>query len=226
MTSVEDRAIASGGTSGDAVYRMIAIALEERGPSGGTLLDVGCGRGELARSLAPGGFRYVGADVVRHSGFPDGLEFVEVNLDAGRVPLAAGYADAVVCAETIEHVENPRALVRELVRLARPGGSVLVTTPNQLSAASLLCLLARGQFQWFQEAPGLYPAHITALLEIDLRRIASECGLVDVGVAYSGEGRMPFSERAWPGLLRARGGLRGRTFSDNVLVFGTKPAGD
>ena len=222
MTHVEERAIQSGGTSGAAVYRMVTAALDERGLEGGTLLDVGCGRGALYGAIASRSFRYVGADVVRHLGFPSELEFVSANLDGGRVPLSDDAVDVVVCAETIEHVENPRALMRELVRLARPGGWVFVTTPNQLSAASLLCLVARGQFQFFQEAPGLYPAHITALLEIDLRRIALECGLVDVEATYSAAGRVPFSERAWPSIVCASRGVRGRAFSDNVLVCGRK----
>jgi SAM-dependent methyltransferase len=188
----------------------------------GTLLDVGCGTGALASGL-PGDFRYVGVDVVRHLGFPAGRELILGDLDGGRIPCGDATADIVVSAETIEHVENPRALMRELVRVTKPGGWVFVTTPNQLSWASLVCLLARGQFQYFQEAPGLYPAHITALLEIDLRRIAAESGLSEIDVRYSAEGRMPFSPRRWPGALRAPHGLRGRAFSDNVLVFGTKP---
>jgi 2-polyprenyl-3-methyl-5-hydroxy-6-metoxy-1,4-benzoquinol methylase len=44
----------------------------------------------------------------------------------------------VVSIETIEHLENPRALFRELVRALRPRGLLLVTTPNQLSVLSKL----------------------------------------------------------------------------------------
>jgi SAM-dependent methyltransferase len=224
VTDVQARALETHGTSVAAVYRMVRRALDERGIEGGTLVDVGCGQGALHAALGANAFRYVGADVVRHAGYPAELEFLPVNLDAGRVPLPDASCDVVVSAETIEHVENPRALMRELVRLARPGGWVFVTTPNQLSAASLLCLVARGQFQYFQQAPGLYPAHITALLEIDLRRIALESGLVDVDVLYSGAGRMPFSAASWPSLLSAPRGVRGRAFSDNVLVCGRKVA--
>jgi SAM-dependent methyltransferase len=222
MANVVERAIESEGTSNEAVYRLVARALEQHLPKVGTVVDVGCGRGELHAFLRDKAERYLGVDVVRHSGYPKDLALLEVDLDSGRVPLPDASVDAVVSAETIEHVENPRALMRELVRLVRPGGWVFVTTPNQLSAASLLCLLARGQFQYFQQAPGLYPAHITALLEIDLRRIASESGLVDVDVMYSATGRVPFTARSWPAPLGASRGFRGRTFSDNVLVCGRK----
>ncbi|HTQ06054.1 MAG TPA: methyltransferase domain-containing protein [Polyangiaceae bacterium] len=224
MADTRARALESGGSSVDAVRRMVVAALERHGGRAATLVDVGCGRGELLADLGARVERYVGVDVVRHDGFPADRELLTVDVDTGKVPFPDDAADVVVCAETIEHVENPRALVRELVRLARPGGWVFVTTPNQLSVASLSCLVARGEFQYFQAAPGLYPAHITALLEVDLRRILAECGLESVEVAYSGAGRVPFSTRRWPRLLAATNGLRGRSFSDNVLVAGRKPA--
>jgi SAM-dependent methyltransferase len=223
MISVEERAKDSGGASTAAVYGMLAAAIADRGITAGTLVDVGCGNGTFAGELPDGDFRYIGVDVVRHPGFPSDREFVLGNLDEDRVAMADGGADVVVSAETIEHVENPRALMRELVRLVRPGGWVFVTTPNQLSLASLFCLLARGEFQYFQKAPGMYPAHITALLEIDLRRIAEECSLVDIDVLYSASGRVPFTPRPWPRRIAARRGFRGRAFSDNVLVCGMKP---
>jgi SAM-dependent methyltransferase len=204
---------------------MIRRALRASGAPRGTLLDVGCGRGELYGWVRDDCTRYVGVDVVRHEGFPEGAELVLMNLDTGSVPLPDGVADVVVCAETIEHVENPRLLVRDLARLARPGGYLFVTTPNQLSLASVLCLLGRGQFQWFQASPGLYPAHITALLPIDLERIAAECGLEDIAIDYSGTGRVPFSARPWPAGVGAAHGARGRLFSDNVLVRARKPSG-
>ena len=53
--------------------------------------------------------------------------------------------------ETIEHLENPRAFVRKLVRLAKPGGWVVVTTPNQRSLLSLLTLMTKGKFSHFQD---------------------------------------------------------------------------
>jgi SAM-dependent methyltransferase len=221
--TTEGRAIATGGASNDAVHALVVRALETYGTAGGVIVDVGAGRGDLGRLLRGRFTRYVGADVVRHAGFPGDLEFVTTDLDTHRVPLPDGAADVVACVETIEHVENPRALMRELVRLARPGGLVIVTTPNQLSLASTLCLLVRGQFSQFQEGPGLYPAHITALLEVDLRRIAAEAGLEGVDVLYSARGRLPLSPHPWPRWLAAPNGWRGRAFSDNVLVAGRKP---
>jgi SAM-dependent methyltransferase len=165
--------------------------------------------------------RYTGIDVIRYDGFPEEGEFRKVDLDTGRTDLADGSADVVAAVETIEHVENPRSFMRELVRLARPGGWVFVTTPNQLSLLSKISLLTRNEFNAFQERPGLYPAHITALLESDLVRIARECGLVDPVVTYSGSGRIPLTGRSYPAALSRR---LSRPLSDNVLVAARKPA--
>jgi hypothetical protein len=88
---------------------------------------------------------------------------------------------------------------------------------------SKLSLVVKNEFVHFQERTGLYPGHISALLEIDLVRIYREVGLEGIRVRYSGAGRIPLSAAAWPGMLAARHGFRGRAFSDNVLVVGRKP---
>ena len=217
VPTVEERARATGGTSGAPIYEMVARVVKARHAGGGRVLDVGCGTGVLWGHLRDQFDAYGGSDVVRYEGFPEGGEFRAVDMDTGRAPWDDGCADAVVAVETIEHVENPRAFVRELARLARPGGLVVVTTPNQLSWLSLLTLATKGHFNAFAEAPGLYPAHITALLEIDLLRIARECGLADAAIHYTDSGRLPGTGRHWP---RPFGGRR---FSDNLLMVARKP---
>jgi 2-polyprenyl-3-methyl-5-hydroxy-6-metoxy-1,4-benzoquinol methylase len=180
-------------------------------------LDVGCGTGNLWRHAEQAFTEYVGADVIRHESFPAFASFCPVNLDAEAVPLPDGFAEVVAAVETIEHVENPRAFFREMVRLARPGGWVVVTTPNQLSLLSKFTLLFKNQFNAFQD--GCYPAHITALLEVDLRRMAAECGLEQVAVLYSGLGRVAGTGGHFPRWLSR---LCPRALSDNVMVVGKK----
>lgn len=215
-----ERARASGGTSADAILALVEGALAARRAFAGTLVDVGCGTGNFLRATAGRFARAVGVDVVRYPGFPDGCEWVEADLDGERpIPLPAGAADVVVAVETIEHLENPRRFLRELVRLARDGGWVLVTTPNQLSLLSLACLLVKRRFAAFQDVH--YPAHRTALLEVDLRRMAGECALAEVAIVYSGDGRIPGTARHWPGWLARR---FPRALSDNVLLAGRKGA--
>lgn len=216
--NVAERAKQSLDGSSDPVYQMVNRAITQLN-SGGVLVDVGCGSGRLWSFLGDRVDRYSGVDVIRYDGLPDAIEFIPFDLDSGKVSLADGSADIVCAVEVIEHLENPRAFVRELVRLAKPGGFVIVTTPNQLSLLSKLTFILKNQVNAFQEAPGVYPAHITALLEIDLIRIFTESGPSNnIQINYSNCGRMPFTPWHWPKSL----GLGDRSFSDNVLCIGQK----
>ncbi len=205
------------GSSAHPIYEMVAAALRKLPVKGGTLVDVGCGRGALWEHVSDLFGRYVGVDAVRYDGFPAEAELRLCDLNHVRWPLADGGADAVVSLEAIHFLENPRAFVRELTRLAKPGGWVAVTTPNQLNLTSKLYLVFKNQFHWFQEAPGCYPAHITALLEVDLIRIFTEAGLGGLAVHYTNRGRIPLTPWDWPAICR------GRLFSDNFMVVGRKP---
>ena len=211
-TDVEARARLSLGTSAEPIYRTVAALLAER-RAAGVLVDVGCGTGNLRRALGGRFVRYVGADVVRYDGFPADGEFHAVDTATGRVQLDDGVGDVVAAVETIEHVENPRAFARELTRLCRPGQWVVVTTPNQLSLLSKLTLVLRHEFNAFRASS--YPAHLTALLEVDLRRIAGECGWTEVTIRYTGDGRIPGTSRHYPRWLSR---LLPRALSDNVAL--------
>lgn len=214
---LEARARQSLGTSDDAIYRTVADLLDSRGAAG-LLADVGCGTGNLWRALAPRFTRGIGIDAVRYEGLPAGVEFRGADLDRDPLPLGDGDADVVAAVETIEHLENPRAFCRELARVARPGGWVVVTTPNQLSLLSIATLAVKQRFSAFQDTA--YPAHRTALLEIDLRRIAAECGLREIEVRYTARGRAPLSGAHYPGALARR---FPRALSDNVVLIGRRP---
>jgi len=212
-----DRALRSGGTSEPAIYKMVAEALGRAGVTTGKLLDIGCGSGSLYPFVRDRFSCYVGVDLVRYDGFPAEAEWVKANLDQLPFPLASGCADAVVAVETIEHLENPRAFMRELVRLARSGGTVVVTTPNQLSLLSKMTLVLKNRFNAFQDVH--YPAHITALLEIDLIRIATACGLRDLSISFSNSGRIVFTPFRYPHAISKRWQ---RELSDNICLRGIK----
>lgn len=215
VVSVEERARQSRGISNDAILNMVVRTLEQRGISGECLVDVGCGAGNLYPHVRSRFSRYVGVDAVEYEGFPAAAEFCRLDLDSGRLPLPDGTADVVAAIEVIEHLENPREFMRKLVRLAKPGGWILVTTPNQLSWLSLMTLLTKQRFQAFQDVH--YPTHLTALLEIDLRRMAAECALENIAIEYSCSGRIPLTPRNYPRFLSRR---LPRSLSDNVLMIG------
>ena len=216
-TTEISRALQSEGNSEPAVHGLIARVIESFNFHGELLVDVGCGQGKLWPRVSARFARCIGVDAVRYPGLPPDIEWCETQLDSCAIPIPDQVADAVVCSETIEHVENPRALMRELSRVAKPGAWLIVTTPNQLSLASLMTLLVKHRFSYFQDVH--YPAHLTALLEVDLTRMAAECGLDDARIEYTTSGRVPFTARHYPKFLSC---AFPRALSDNVLLAARK----
>src|SRR5262249_1188938 len=142
----------------------------------GSLIDFGAGKGELLRSLAEtGSFQTLaGIDLFeRPPDLPATISWHRQDLNEA-VTVGSRF-DVAVCSETIEHLENPRQSFRSLYGLLRPGGTLVLTMPNQESIRSLCGLLFGGHFTLFLGA--CYPAHITALLRMDLVRMCSETGL-------------------------------------------------
>ena len=215
--TAEVRARQSRGSSSRAVLAMVDRAMERRQLSGASVVDVGCGAGDLYPVVRSRFSKYIGVDVVRYEGFPEEASFCRFDLDSGQVPLPEASADVVVAVEVIEHLENPREFARQLVRLVKPGGWVVITTPNQLSFLSLLTLVVKHRFQAFQDVH--YPTHLTALLEVDLRRIGTECGLEQITIEYSLEARLPLTAHHYPSVLSR---LFPRALSDNVLLIGRR----
>ena len=114
------------------VYRWIA-----RRCAGLEVVDLACGEGYGADTLAERAARVVGVDAnpeaheharLRYS--RPGVRFVRELVESFAEP-----SDAVVFLQTIEHVDNPRAILERVRRLLRPGGVAYVSTPNVLTLA-------------------------------------------------------------------------------------------
>jgi 2-polyprenyl-3-methyl-5-hydroxy-6-metoxy-1,4-benzoquinol methylase len=212
----------SGGASSDAVYSTIERVILESDLRG-RILDCGAGVGLLTRRLlALQRFDWVAAtDIVGVPAELEGLvEWIEQDLNES-LPAADGAFDVVIAAEVIEHLENPRFLMREIFRILRPAGTAIVTTPNNESWRSLIALLIRGHYVAFSDSS--YPAHITPLLRKDLMRIFLEAKFLAPKFFFTDEGGVPGRpviswQQASFGLLR---GLR---FSDNILSIVKKPS--
>jgi len=105
--------------------------------AGKAVADVACGEGYGSALLARSAASVTGIDASaetvaaarrRYSG-PPGLAYVEGRCEA--LPLGEASIDLVVSFETLEHLENPRALIAEAARVLRPGGVLMVSTPNK-----------------------------------------------------------------------------------------------
>lgn len=122
--------------------RKIVHALPERVDS---VLDIGCGRGTLLgiiRNLRRPS-RLVGVDVASDTASymeKLGMQGYAADASAG-LSFADASFDVVVCGEVIEHVVNTDRLVAEVYRVLRPGGVMILTTPNLAYAINRIVLL-------------------------------------------------------------------------------------
>ncbi|MFI8927996.1 class I SAM-dependent methyltransferase [Streptomyces sp. NPDC053474] len=127
--------VASGDARSLRQARMLAAALGPATRGARVVLDVGCGDGSAARVAAPllAGHRVVGVDwsqdaLRRASGH---LPYVvRGELTDGGLPFASGTVDAVLFSEVVEHLVDPDAALDELRRVLRPGGHLMLSTPN------------------------------------------------------------------------------------------------
>ena len=99
---------------------------------GSRLLDAGCGTGFFSAQAARLGANVVSLDVGRNllkETRRKGIAAV-VAADAARMPIRDRSFDVVVSSECIEHTLSPPDTMRELIRVLRPGGWLVVTCPN------------------------------------------------------------------------------------------------
>jgi 2-polyprenyl-6-hydroxyphenyl methylase/3-demethylubiquinone-9 3-methyltransferase len=174
---------------------------ERAGLAGKSVLDVGCGGGILAESMARRGATVTGIDMGEAPLSVARLHLLESGLKADyrRVPveeLAAeqpGSFDVVTCLEMLEHVPDPAAIVRACFELARPGGWIFFSTINRnpksyafaiLGAEYVLKLLPRGTHDY---AKFIRPSELAAWIR------AAGLDLTDMtGLHYN-----PFTHRYW-----------------------------
>jgi SAM-dependent methyltransferase len=125
--------------NGPLVGRLASLsaAVNWYAQAGDRVLDLGCGTGELARSLATVGLRVVGCDIspqmllraARDKGGCAGWARLEPGWQT--LPFASAAFDVVVAASVLEYVAEPANVLRECARVLRPGGVVLYTVPDQ-----------------------------------------------------------------------------------------------
>jgi ubiquinone/menaquinone biosynthesis C-methylase UbiE len=100
---------------------------------GARLLDIGCGIGAYVRRFSDFTPCAWGIDIDRDrivKGVVTGLKSLVLGVSES-LPFAEGMFDGVLLNEVIEHVSNDRQTLREALRVARPGGKVVIFAPNR-----------------------------------------------------------------------------------------------
>ncbi len=160
---------------------------------GSRLLEIGCGAGNLLLQASVPGSYPMALDLSMQA-----LRFVRSRLEEAKsgaealrdfactqaigecLPLADETFDCVLMSEVIEHLEAPQISIREAVRVLRPGGRLLITTPNYRSFWPLM--------EWTVDRLNMAPKmageqHISRFHLSSLNQMLLESGLK---IEYSG----------------------------------------
>jgi 2-polyprenyl-6-hydroxyphenyl methylase/3-demethylubiquinone-9 3-methyltransferase len=170
--------------------------------AGKQVLDVGCGGGILADSMARKGATVLGIDLATKALKVAQLHMLEAqtpNISYQEVPVEALAAerpasfDVVTCMEMLEHVPDPSSVVRACAQLVKPGGWVFFSTISRnpksflfaiVGAEYLLNLLPRGTHEYAKLIRPSELAHYCREAGLELQRTR--------GMEYN-----PLTERYW-----------------------------
>jgi len=120
---------------------------------GSRVIDVGCGAGWFCEALDRAGFKVVGVDVAgeairRARERCPSVEFALVaEHPPHELPYADGSFDAAWLGETLEHVQDVISLLAEIHRVLKPGGRLIVTTPDHGRLLRLWLALSTRAFE-------------------------------------------------------------------------------
>lgn len=147
--------------------------------TGHDVLDIGCGEGILAATLIRNGNRITGADILPHVANESVLEqYFSVDLNTGIEPMLKALGgktfDRVLLLDIIEHLLQPEPLLRQMQRLLKPGGQLILSVPNIANIIIRLSLLF-GRFD-YTERGILDKTHVRFFTRKTLKRMLAEIG--------------------------------------------------
>lgn len=133
--------------------RLSYISDELQGLFGKTVIDIGCGGGILAESMARSGANVTGLDMAEDSLSVAKLHALEAGVSVNyQQATAEQYAlsqpaqfDVVTCMEMLEHVPQPMSVVQACADLAKPGATLFFSTLNRTRKAWLLAIVGAEQ---------------------------------------------------------------------------------
>lgn len=175
------------------LHAQIAEKIQSSVPAGCSVLDLGAGEGAMTARLVDMGYQVTAADKDKDNFKSVVGDFSQIDFDrpdevAQFVKDHEGNFDAVLGIEVIEHVKDQWQYVRQLIQMAKPGGYILITTPNTTSWLSRLIFFVTGRFHQFSDVDLTY-GHINPISSWELKLILHELGAKEIQI--SGAGTLP-----------------------------------
>ncbi len=175
-------------------------------PKTDTILEVGCGDASFTRELARYSDRVSAIDIsaeqiALNQKVHPGIEFQAHDLSVP-LPFASDQFHVIWCSEVLEHLFDPAFALREMARVLKPGGIVLLTVPYHGLVKNVCIAL----FKWDHHFDPEYP-HIRFFTKNTLGRLCAKAGMADIRMTTCGMNQP----------------LRDLFIPTNLLVRATKP---
>jgi SAM-dependent methyltransferase len=150
------------------VYEPLLKRIESLTPVG-RLLDIGCSNGSFISTAKYHGWQEYGLELEDSSYQVAKKHEVNVsNQELGKQHFPDNHFSAVTMWQLIEHLANPKEMIREIYRIIKPGGILVVSTPNIKSIAWYLL-----KEEWGAVEPMV---HLNLFNLAGMRRIMQDCG--------------------------------------------------
>ena len=181
-------------------------------PAGAKILEVGARHYFLTKALLARDYdmtvldAYPASDAER--AMMPGAGYLQCDLDTDRVPAEDGTFDAVICNEVFEHLRIDLIhSLSELFRVLKPGGRLLLSTPNLRSVTGIYNFLIRGQayscigdvyenFRHVRNGPGNM-GHIREYTSKEVTTFLSKIGFEVEGLIFRSRGCYTRSQRLY-----------------------------
>jgi 2-polyprenyl-3-methyl-5-hydroxy-6-metoxy-1,4-benzoquinol methylase len=209
------------------IHEYVSACVCANVPKGAAVLDLGSGSGAMCLRLLDDGFLPTGCDLVSENFRLHGqVEFHLANLNESFPAALQGKFDCVIGTELIEHLENPRHLIRECYKALKPGGMLILATPNIESSISIAQFIRSGEFRWFAYENYRREGHIMPVPASTMKLAFREAGFDDPTLQsispMSFSGLSWWRMRALAALIRAVPG-RSKQQGDVLVAWARKP---
>lgn len=136
------------------------------------ILDLGSGKGNLAKLIYEAGFNIIASDIDVTQFQVEGIDCLKIDLNKKNI--LSGKYDLIICSEVIEHLQNPTKLLEEAYDLLEGEGVLILTTPNNQNWFSRFYFLITGKLPMIT----LHPNHISPIFTWQLEKLIS--GLFEI----------------------------------------------
>ncbi|MBI3118761.1 MAG: glycosyltransferase, partial [Candidatus Hydrogenedentes bacterium] len=162
-------------------YRNVRREVMERVPRlARRILDVGCGAGALGHTLKTerGVDEVVGIEVIEEA-YRAACEVLDKvlfgSIEELELPFPVDYFDCIICADVLEHLEEPAAALRKLSRVLAPDGTIVISIPN-IRFHDVIRMLSLGGWS-YMEAGIMDSTHLRFFTRESLGTFIASAGL-------------------------------------------------